>query len=193
MSLRNAPRCPLPRVMIVLPFTFVLLLLSGCGGSYSGKSDYEKKKEKEQGFSGLIQAAGGTATKEGKRMKGFEMTGWLIDLSGAEITDELITSITEVAQKDAVFQLILSKSKITDSQLAKLDAGKVLQKTFDLNLSDTAITDAGLDKLSNFHCIETLNLKGSKATQAGATRLGKKQIASPETKKPFQKQPKVTL
>lgn len=193
MSLRTAVPCLSPWAMIVLPVTCVLLSLSGCGGSYSGKSDYERKKEKEQGFGGLIEAAGGTATKEGRRMYGFELTGWLIDLSGAEITDELITSITEVAQKDAVFQLVLSKSKITDGQLAQLDAGKVLQKTVELNLSDTAITDAGLDKLSNFNCITTLNLKGSKATKAGATRLGKKQIASPDTPRPFRKQPKVTI
>ncbi|HIE99453.1 MAG TPA: hypothetical protein EYG03_10460 [Planctomycetes bacterium] len=184
---------PLLRIMVVVPFTGSFLLLSGCGGSYSGTSDYEKFKQQEQGFSVDIEAAGGTATREGKSMYGIERSGWLVDLSGAEINDALITSLTDVAQKDAVFQLNLSNSKITDDQLAKLDAGKVFQKMVELNLSNTAITDAGLDKLSNFHCITDLNLKGSKATKAGATRLGKKQIANPDTPPPFKKQPKLTI
>ena len=161
--------------------------------SYSGTSDYEKFKQKQQGFSDLISAAGGTASKEGKSMYGFQMTGWLIDLSGAEITEELITAVTDVAKRTPIFQLVLSKSTITDEQLAQLDAGKVLQKMVILDLSDTTITDAGLDKLSTFHCITELNLKGSQATKAAATRLGERQIAHPDTPRPFKKQPNVSI
>lgn len=178
--------------MFALPLACVFFLLSGCG-SFSGTSEYDQAKQGQQGFADVIAAAGGTASREGKRMHGIEMTGWLVDLTGAEITDELIASIAEVAEKEAVFQLVLSKTNITDDQLGKLDNGNVFQKTVVLDLSGTAITDAGLDKMSNFHCITELNLKGSKATKAGATRLGKKQIANPGTPAPFRKQPKVEI
>jgi len=180
------------RSMPALQFTGLLILLTGCGG-YSGPSEYQQLKQKLDGFSGVIAAAGGTASKEGKTMYGFQAAGWLIDLTDAKITDELIAAITDVGQSDPVFQLNMSNSKITDDQLAKLDTGKALQKTVDLNLSNTAITDAGLDKLSNFYCITELNLKGSAATAAGAKRMGNKQISNSNTPAPFKKQPKLKI
>ncbi|MEZ6059379.1 MAG: hypothetical protein R3C19_03350 [Planctomycetaceae bacterium] len=170
-----------------------LPVMAGCGGSYYGPSEYELAKQKQQGFSDLIAEAGGTASKEGKRMFGFEMTGWLVDLSGAEISDDLIESITEVAAKDAVFQLVLSKSTITDDQLSQLADGGVFQKMVVLDVTETAVTDAGLDRLTDVHCITELKLKGSSATKAGAARLGSRQIANPDTPAPFKKQPKVDI
>ena len=170
----------------------VLILLSGCGG-YTGPSEYQQLKQKLDGFSGVITAAGGKATKEGKTLHGFEMAGWLIDLTNAKITDDLIDHIIVIGKSDPVFQLNLSNSNITNDQLAKLDAGNVLQKTVDLNLSNTAINDAGLDKLSNFYCVTDLNLTGSAATAAGARRMGSKQISNSNTPPPFKKQPKVKI
>lgn len=175
-----------------LSMTGVLVIFCGCD-DYSGPSDYEILKQQQNGFSGVIESAGGTAVKEGKSMFGFEMAGWLIDLSGSKITDDLITKIIEVGEMDPVFQLNFSGTDITNDQLARLDAGKVLQKTVILNLSNTAINDAGLDKLSNFYCISELNLKGSKATKAGAIRLGAKQIGNSNTPAPFKKQPKLNI
>lgn len=168
------------------------MALSGCGLS-SGPSEYEQYMKKAQSFGDVIAAAGGNAKKEEKSLHGFKLYGWLIDLSGVEIPDLIITRIIEVAQNDPVFQLNFSNSNITDEQLAKLDAGKVLQKTVDLDLSNTKITDAGLDRLSNMYCISYLNLKGSSATKAGATRLGDRKIASPTTPAPFKKQPEVKI
>jgi hypothetical protein len=168
------------------------LLLSGCGG-YNGPSEYEKLKKKESGFANIIAAAGGTATKEGKAMYGMQMTGWLIDLTKADISDQVISQIIEVAQNDPVFLLKFSGTNITDDQLAELDDALVMQKTFELDLSDTGITDAGLDRVSNVHCLSKLNLKGSSATAEGAKRLGDRKIASPQTPGPFKKQPELTI
>ena len=172
---------------------FLSLALGVCGCGYSGPSEYEQYKQKLQGFSDLIVAAGGTASKEGKSMHGFKMTGWLINLSGATITDEIIDQLIFIAKEDPVFQLNFSKSKITDEQLAKLDAGKVLQKTYEMDLSETAITDAGLDRLSNIHILGELKLKGSGATAEGAKRLGERKIASPQTPAPFRTQPNLDI
>ena len=164
---------------------------SGCGGY--GPSEYEQYKQKLQGFSEAVAAAGGSASKEGKTMHGFQMTGWLIDLSGAEITDDLIDQIIFVGKEDPVFQLNLSKSKITDEQLGKLDAGTVFTKVYDLDLSDTAITDAGLDKIQHVHILSELKLKRSGATAAGVKRLSERKIASPQTPQQFKQPPKTDL
>ncbi len=150
------------------------------------------QKLKMQGrLSGVIAAAGGTAKKEGGSMNGFQMTGWQIDLGGGQVTDEIIDAIIEVGQFDPVFLLNFSGT-ITDERLAKLDANGILQKTIDLNLS-ASISDAGLDRLSNYYCITKLNLKGSKATRAGAKRLGDRMIANPITTMPFKKQPQLEI
>lgn len=179
---------PLPK----LNWIGFMILLSGCN-SYSGPSEYRQLQQKLEGFSAKIEAAGGKAIKEGKAMHGFQMEGWLIDLSNAKINDELIDHIIVVGKTDPVFQLNLSKSNITNEQLAKLDAGNVMQKMVALDLSNTGINDAGLDKLSNFYCLTDLNLKGSSATAAGAKRMGSKQIANSNTPAPFKKQPKLKI
>lgn len=170
-----------------------LLLLSGCSGVFSSPSEYEQAKQQEQSFADTIAAAGGTAKKEGRAKKGFQAAGWLIDLNGAQVTDELVDDIIEARKKEPIFQLDLSKSTITDDQLAKLDAGKVLQQCFVLDLSETAVTDSGLDQLKNVHCLEQLRLKGSQATAAGAKRLGQRKVSHPETPKPFKTPPKVEI
>ena len=180
------------RSISVLMFIGIVAHLAGCN-RYSGPSAYQRLKQQQQSFIDQIAAAGGKASKEGKAMFGFQLSGWLIDLSNAELTDEMIDSLVALSQEDPVFQLNLSNTNITDEQLAKLDAGKVLQKTVDLNLSNTAITDAGLDQLSNLHCLMDLNLKGTAATSAGAKRLGDRKIAHESTPAPFKKQPKVKI
>lgn len=168
-----------------------MALFGGCG--YSGPSEYEQYQNRRTGFVESIRALGGSAEFGEKSMHGFKMNGWLIKLSGAEISDDLISSIVEHTHDEAVFQLDLSGSKITDAQLIALDVGKVLQKTVDLDLSNTAITDAGLDQLQNFYCITELKLKGSSATKAAAIRMGERKIASPITPAPFKTQPNVDL
>ena len=185
-------RHPCSSVVTLTVASVLAIILSGCGG-YNGPSEYDKLKQKEQGFAEIIAAAGGSAVKEGKAMHGFQMTGWSIDLANADINDTLVAKIIEVAQNDPVFQLNLSGSNITNEQLEELDSASVLQKTVDLNLSKTSITDAGLDTLHNLFCLTTLNLKESGATTAGAKRLGDRKIANPTTPAPFKKQPQLTI
>ena len=177
---------------ITFQMALILAFTSGCG-FMSGPSEYEKYMNREKSFEKLVASAGGNAKKEGKAMHGFKMVGWIIDLSGAELTDKLISQIIEVAQNEAIFDLNLSNTSITDDQLAELDAGSVLQKTVNLNLAQTGITDAGLDSLSNFYCLTSLNLKGSKATQEAGKRMGEKKSANPQTPAPFKVQPKVEI
>jgi hypothetical protein len=172
---------------------FTSFVMTGCGDSYTGPSAYQQLKMQEEGFGGVIAAAGGSAKKEGATMHGFQMSGWQINLAGGQVTDEIVDAIIEVGKVDPVFLLNLSRTGITDDQLARLDSNKVLQKTVELDLSETAISDAGLDRLSNYYCITKLNLKGSKATSAGAKRLGDRMIASPITPQPFKKQPKLEI
>lgn len=191
MSLSEFARLAVGSISVRM-FAGIVIFIAGCN-SYSGPSEYDKFKQNQQSFIEQIAAVGGTASKEGKTLHGFQMAGWLIDLSNAEIADQMIDSLIAVGQEDPVFQLNLSNSNITDEQLAKLDAGKVLQKMVDLNLSNTAITDAGLDQLSNVHCLMDLNLKGTAATSAGAKRLGDRKIAHESTPAPFKKQPKVKI
>lgn len=193
MPSRNVSRRSFSRPLTKLLIGCLLLVSSGCSGMFSGQSEYEQVKQVEQQFSDLIAEAGGTATKEGRAMHGFQAAGWMIDLSGSTVSGELIDAIIETAQKDPVFKLDLSKSTVTDDQLARLDSGKALQKTFVLDLSDTAITDAGLDQISNAHCIGELKLKGSRATEQAAKRLGERKVASPLTPKPLKTPPKIEI
>jgi len=170
------------------------LAVSGCGGS-SGTSEYEQMKQKEAGFAETIKAAGGSAKREGRSMGVGKMegTGWVIDLSNAKITDDVLNAMIERVTAEPIFELNCKGSTLTDDQLAKLDAGKVLQKVFFLDLSSTTISDAGLDKCGNVHCLMELKLKGSKATKAGAKRLGDRKIAHVSTPQMFKTQPKVEL
>lgn len=191
MSLQRDTHPMILRLSLFSACCCLMTLVSGCG--YSGPSEYEQYQNRRLSFVESIQALGGSAEFGEKSMHGFKMNGWLIKLSGAEISDDLISSIVEHTRDQAVFQLDLSGSKITDAQLVALDVGKVLQKTVDLNLSNTAITDAGLDQLQNFYCISELKLKGSSATKAAAIRMGERKIASPITPAPFKTQPNVDL
>ena len=180
-----------PRLHLVV--IFIAGLCCGCSGLFRGESEYEQQKKKEQGFAGLVEAAGGSAIKEGRILKGFTGVGWFVNLEGAEISSQLLDALVTAVEKDPVYELVLSGSTITDEQLAILDAGKVLQKVIVLDLSKTAITDAGLDKLKNHYVISDLKLSGSQATTAGAKRLGDRQIASPQTPQPFKKQPELDI
>jgi hypothetical protein len=181
-----------PRRRLRFVGALLLLLAAGCG-LYQGKSEYEKVQDKRQGLIDLVAEAGGTAKIEGRTRFGITMDGWFIDLSGAELNEELLETMVTFAQNNPVFELNLSKSSITDEQLKQLDAGKVLQKCFVLDLSDTAITDAGLDALSNFYVIQELKLKGTKVTPAAVKRLGDKQLAQKYTPEPLRKRPETDI
>ncbi|MFN9974548.1 MAG: hypothetical protein ACK58T_32120 [Phycisphaerae bacterium] len=189
----NRPRVSVVNRLIPVIACGLVTVFTGCGSGYSGPSEYEQYQKKRMGFVETIQSLGGKAEYGEKSMHGFRMSGWLIQLPGADVSDELISQIIEHTRDQAVFQLNFSGSKITDAQLVALDAGKVLQKTVELDLSNTAITDAGLDKLQRLYCLSELKLKGTSASKSAATRLGDRKIASPITPAPFKKQPNVDL
>lgn len=177
-----------PRSLTIYLLALVTITFCGCGGIISGPTGYEKFKRDEDAFVKAIRDAGGKASKESKSMFGVHKTGWLIDLSGATVSDQLIAHMVDAAKLNSIFQLNLSDSTITNDQLAELDNGKALERTVELDLRNTGITDDGLDKLSNLCWISTLNLKGSSATKLGAKKLEDKKIANPDTPIPFKKQ-----
>ncbi|MEO2036130.1 MAG: hypothetical protein ABGZ35_28995 [Planctomycetaceae bacterium] len=170
----------------------IVLLPAGCG-FYDTKSGYEQMKEENQSFSDLVEAAGGSAERRPITVPGFQNVGWIVDLSGAEITEDLIEKMLEYNKRDPFLQLNLSDSTITDEQLAQLDAGDVLQKVYTLDLKNTGITDAGLDGISNFYVIHELWLKGTQVTLEAVERLGDKQLAQKYTPKPLRTRPKVDI
>jgi hypothetical protein len=171
------------------------LLIPGCSGMFSGASEYEQAKQVEDEFAAKIAAAGGSAVRKGGRRGGFEANGWIIDLSGDTVTDGLIDAIIAKVKEghNDVFELNFNGSTITNEQLAKLDEGTVLRKVFVLDLSNTGITDAGIDKLENVHVLEDLRVTGTKVSREAATRLGERKVKHPQTPKPFQVPPKITL
>lgn len=170
----------------------VLFLLAGCG-FYEGKSEYQKVKEEEQSFSDLVAAAGGSAHKKAVSVPGFQNMGWIIELSGARITEELIEKMIEFNKRAPVLQLDLSGSTISDAQLAQLDKNDVLQKVYTLNLKNTAITDDGLDSISDFYVIHELWLQGTTVTTDAVQRLGDKQLAQKHTPDALRTRPQVDI
>lgn len=182
----------LRRLLIHGPL-FLAMIVSGCGLSGGGKSEFEKYQQKENGFIQAVSAAGGKAAKETHTMFGVSKMGWVIDLSGAQITDALIAQIIEAAKFDPIFGMNFSNSKLTNAQLAKLDAGKALERTVQLDLSETAITSEGLDRLSDLLWISVLNLKGSKVTKESGEKLGERKMANPNTPPVFKTQVEIQI
>ncbi|MCA9158951.1 MAG: hypothetical protein KDA72_11520, partial [Planctomycetales bacterium] len=62
------------RSISVLMFMGIVVHIAGCN-SYSGPSAYQQLKQQQQSFIDQIAAARGTASKEGKTMFGFQMSG----------------------------------------------------------------------------------------------------------------------
>ena len=170
----------------------VLFAANGCG-SAPDTTQFDKFKKIEGDFLKSVTDAGGTAKKTTVSLGGFPSPGWQVDLVGGNFTDTLIDQMSEFGATEPLLSLNFSKSKLTNAQLAKLDASKALQKCVELDLSETAISDEGLDKVSNAFSLDALNLKGSAATRAAATRLGQRKISNPQTPAPFRKQPTVQI
>lgn len=168
--------------------TCALILFAGCGGSYSGESEYDQMMRGKKDFADLIKSAGGSA--EEKEFKGYGQEGmaWHIDLSNGKINDDLIDSLGEL---DYIVNLNLSNSNITDKQLLQLDTKSAIKVTLDLDLSGTKITSAAFDKLENFNCLKNVKLKGSKVTKQAVTRFVQKRQGN-EKVPDFFKKPKFT-
>jgi hypothetical protein len=95
--------------------------------------------------------------------------GYVVDLSGANITDEHLAALRGVG---TVAELDLSGATITDEQFAKLMSGEYkLNNLFNLDISNTPITDAGLSTAQESNLLAKINVKGSKVTDAGVKEL----------------------
>ena len=183
-----------PRIVLRAVCFACLLQLSGCD-SFSGPTGHQQMEQQKERFLELVTSAGGSAELTifaMPGMRGVQQQGWEVSLSEAEISDELIEAITEIADQNLVLSLDVSNSNIGDEQLVQLDEKMVLRGTAILNLKNTAITDAGVDQLDHTHALTELNLTGTKISDEAVERLRKRQASSKDTPIPFRRGPKVT-
>jgi hypothetical protein len=148
-------------------------LATGCGGGNGGMSDYERHHQEKMSLTDSLKAQGARKVE----IHSYPPYGeaYIVDLSGAKITDELMENLKQL---EKLSELNLSRSTLTDADLAKLNAASLLGYTMKLDLSHTAVTSAGLDGLTNTLAgLTDLNLAGTKDTQAGAERLKKRRSA----------------
>lgn len=144
----------------------VATLSAGCGGG-GGMSDYERHHQAKLSLNDTLKSQG--AKKVELHQYPPYGDAYIVDLSGAKITPELIDNLKQL---ERLSELNLSHSTVTDADLASLNEALLLGYTMKLDLSHTAVTSAGLDGLTNTLAgLKELNLAGTKDTQAGADRL----------------------
>jgi hypothetical protein len=158
--------------------TSILLLcvaITGCGG-YGPESDgsYQQvAKAREDAESGL-KAAGAKM-----EMKNYGIgQAWIIDLSGATITDEIIDHIVHLPY---LSELNVSGTEITDEQLLRVftEKGFFILK---LNVSKTPITDTGIAGVKDLRHLQELDVSGSQVTAQRIEAILKEREASADTR-----------
>ena len=164
------------------------MFISGCSG-YSGPSEYEQQQAGKQKLMDDVRSQGGQIEQKHFEVFGKSGDAWVINLSGATISDEMIDAMETLGY---IAEMNLSGSTITDEQLLRMDELRIGRVVMKLDLSNTAITDAALDGLENFYNLGQLNLKGTKVTPQGVDRFKKKQQSNPKVSLPFRK-PKIEL
>jgi len=159
---------PSVRSLGLLSSAFLTLLflvaMPGCKGD--GLSEYQRQENRKEDVLNSLREQGATITT--KTYPGFG-NGYVIDLKGAQITDQTFQNLKELKR---VTELDLSKSSLTDDQMDQLNDGVVFALT-KLDLSNTAVTDAGLEKLTHLKMCMYLDLSGTKVTKAAAQRFEK--------------------
>lgn len=160
-----------PRSFALLTL-LLLATLSGCKGD--GLSDFEREQKKKEESINALRDGGAKITEKNYGRRG---NGYVVDLSGAQLTDNTFQKLKEMRP---LTELDLSKSSLSDDQMDKLN--EVAHLLVKLDLSNTAVTDAGLEKLTNLILCFDFYLAGSKVTQAGAENFTKQRLARPATK-----------
>lgn len=159
------------------PFVLLTLLLlaalSGCKGG-DGLSDSEREQKKREESINALRDGGAKITQKSYGRRG---NGYVVDLNGAQLTDNTFQRLKEMKR---VTELDLSKSSLSDDQMDKLN--EVAYFLVKLDLRNTAVTDAGLEKLTNLILCFDLYLAGTKVTQAGADNFTKQRLARPATR-----------
>jgi hypothetical protein len=164
-------RCRGPRSFVLLTL-LLLAALSGCKGD--GLSDYEREQKKKEASLNALRDGGAKITQKSYGSRGH---GYVVDLSGAQLTENTFQKLKEM---NRVTELDLSKSSLSDDQMDKLN--EVAYFLVKLDLSNTAVTDAGLEKLTNLILCFDLYLAGAKVTQAGVDNFTKQRLARPATR-----------
>lgn len=159
---------------VIVPLGLAVFGLSGCGKG-DGLSDYDRMVQGQKGSAATLSSAGAKLQEKQYPLG----KAWIVDLSGAEISDDLLKQVKQLGN---VADLNLSKTNVTDSHLKVMhDLGlHVLLNRLDL--SRTSVTDAGLDHLEGCIFLATLNAKGSKVTPGGAERFKAKRLQDPKAK-----------
>lgn len=166
----------------------VTVFSNGCS-SYSGPSEYEQQQAAKQKLMEDVKSQGGTIEQKHFNVFGKSGDAWVIDLSGATISDEMIETVATLGY---IAEMNFSGSMISDEQLLRMDQLRIGRVVMKLDLSNTAITDAALDGLENFYNLGELNLKGTKVTPQAVDRFKKKQQSNPKVSLPF-RNPKIEL
>jgi hypothetical protein len=161
----------------------VLLSVAGCGlfgpdpngpGSFQAVSKAAKSAEE-------------TLTSAGAKLEQKQYplgTGWAVDLSGKEVTDNTFDALKSLGY---ISELNLSGTKITDSHAKHFSGTGVGSVLVDLNLSNTEISDAGLQQLKDSLYLTNLNLSGTKVTNGGVAQWEKDRLADDRIRPNFKK------
>lgn len=158
----------------------VALSFSGCS-SYSGPSEYEQQLSEKEQFIKMVADLGGHAEEKHFQQTGVDRNAWVIDLHGANVTDEVVQALIERVKLGYIAELNLSGSTLTDDQLAQLDAGRIGISLVKLDLSNTGITDRGLDQVNGMTLMMELKLSGSGVTRAAADRFKERVMKKRQT------------
>ena len=154
----------------VLTSLLLCIAMAGCGGygPESPGSYQQVAKAREDAEAGLKGAGAKMELKNYGIGK-----AWIIDLSGATITDETIDQIVKLPY---LSELNVSGTQITDEQLQRVftDKGFFILK---LNVSKTPITDAGIEGVKNLRHLSELDVSGSQVTGDRIDGLGLAAIA----------------
>ena len=143
-----------------------VLLAAGCGWLSSSDPDsFQSIKEQRDEFLDLVTNAGGSTEERMYPQFAFDQRAWVIKLSGATISDELIDAMIGRMKREYISELDFSGSTLTDEQLIKLDAADIGRTLILLNLGDTGITDRGLDQVKSMKFLMALNLSGTEVSK----------------------------
>jgi hypothetical protein len=148
----------------------LLATLPGCGSAPDSKSEVKKRNE----VLNSLQEQQAKITTKNYAPYG---NGYVVDLSGARLTDETFAKLKELQR---VTELDLSKSSITDAQMDKVN--EIALVLLRLDLSNTAVTDAGLAKLTKLNRCLNLKLAGTKVTKEAVERFKEQHAKRPNTR-----------
>ena len=106
-----------------------------------------------------------------RRNNPFGAEAYAVDLSGAKITDKLLSQVTTLG---TIAELNLSGSTLSDSHAETLEKLGLCNNAAKLNFSNTALSDAGLAKLKFIHFLQEMDLTGTKVTPEGVADFKKR-------------------